>query len=236
MAGSGKGANATTAQTITESNLPSFRSALGQLSNFKYRSNKALAPLTGTTNQTETTDGTYADGQRLRWSPQFYYYNGPFGLFGEYVQVEQDVSRTPTSSTKRHDKLKNDAWQIAASWIITGEDASYGSPTVLHPFNLDTGDIGAWELVARYSELNIDDKAFAPSGGQQSRSYADPTNSISKASAWATGVNWYLNRNLKLALDYEQTSFNGGWTSGSTGIVLDRPTERVLSTRLQIGF
>ena len=236
LAGSGKGANATTAQTITESNLPSFRSALGQLSNFKYRSNKALAPLTGTTNQTETTDGTYADGQRLRWSPQFYYYNGPFGLFGEYVQVEQDVSRTPTSSTKRHDKLKNDAWQIAASWIITGEDASYGSPTVLHPFNLDTGDIGAWELVARYSELNIDDKAFAPSGGQQSRSYADPTNSISKASAWATGVNWYLNRNLKLALDYEQTSFNGGWTSGSTGIVLDRPTERVLSTRLQIGF
>jgi phosphate-selective porin OprO/OprP len=240
LAGSGKGASATSAQSATESNLPSFRSNLGQLSNFKYRSNKALAALTGTTNQTETTDGTYADGQRLRWSPQFYYYYGPFGLFGEYVEVDQDVSRTPSTGGTRHDKIKNDAWQIAANWVITGEDAGYGSPTVLHPFNLDTGDLGAWELVARYSELNVDDKAFAPAGtgtaaAQQARSYADPTSSISKASAWATGVNWYLNRNLKLALDYEQTSFNGGWANAA-GIVLDRPTERVLSTRLQLGF
>ena len=130
--------------------------------------------------------------------------------------------------------------QIAASWIITGEDASYGSPNPSHPFNLDTGDLGAWELVARYSELNVDDNTFIPAGTgntavQQARSYADPTVSISKASAWATGINWYLNRNLKLALDYEQTSFNGGWGNG-TGIVLDRPTERVLSSRLQIAF
>lgn len=231
LSGSGKGSNTTTAQSATESNLPSFRSALGQLSNFKYLSNKALTAVAGVATTAETTDGTYADGQRLRWSPQFYYYNGQFGLFGEYVQVEQNVSRIPTGLAKRHDKLKNDAWQIAANWIITGEDASYGSPTVLHPFNLDTGDLGAWELVARYSELNVDDKAFV---GTKTTSYADPTASISKASAWATGVNWYLNRNLKLALDYEQTSFNDGWTTGA--VKSDRPTERVLSTRLQLGF
>ncbi|ADI28504.1 OprO/OprP family phosphate-selective porin [Methylotenera versatilis] len=219
LAGSGTGVNTTTAQSATESNLPSFRSGLGQLSNFKY-----------TTASAGATNGTYADGQRLRWSPQFYYYNGPFGLFGEYVQVEQDVSRVGNTG-KRHDKLKNDAWQIAASWIITGEDAGYVNPTVLHPFNVDTGDLGAWELVARYSELNIDDKTFA---GTTATSYADPKSSISKASAWATGVNWYLNRNLKLALDYEQTSFNDGWTTGA--VKSDRPTERVLSTRLQLGF
>jgi len=194
--------------TTSDTNLPSFKSDLGQLKNFGYSSN------------------AFADGQRLRWSPQAYYYTGPFGLFAEYVQVEQDVSRAT-----RHDKLKNDAWQIAANWVITGEDAGYGSPTVLHPFNPDTGDLGAWELVARYSELNVDDKAFV---GAAATSYADPKSSISKASAWATGVNWYLNRNLKLALDYEQTSFNDGWTTGA--VKSDRPTERVLSTRLQLGF
>jgi phosphate-selective porin OprO/OprP len=219
LAGSGSGVNATTAQSATESNLPSFRSGLGQLSNFKY-----------TTASAGATNGTYADGQRIRWSPQAYYYNGPFGLFGEYVAVDQDVTRVG-SAGKRHDKLKNDAWQIGASWIITGEDAGYANPTVLHPFNLDTGDLGAWELVARYSELNVDDKAFA---GVATASYADPKSSISKASAWATGVNWYLNRNLKLAVDYEQTSFNDGWTTGA--VKSDRPTERVLSTRLQLGF
>ena len=193
--------------TTADTNLPSFRSSLGQLSNFKYAT------------------GTYADGQRLRWSPQAYYYNGPFGLFGEYVQVEQDITRAAV-----HDKIKNDAWQVAASWIITGEDASYGNPNVLHPFNLDTGDLGAWELVARYSDLNVDDKAFGTSN-----QFADSKSSVSKASAWATGINWYLNRNLKLALDYEQTSFNDGWATASN-VKTDRPTERVISTRLQLGF
>jgi phosphate-selective porin OprO/OprP len=82
--------------------------------------------------------------------------------------------------------------------------------------------------------LNVDEKAFL---GTSANWYADPKASISKASAWAAGINWYLNRNLKLALDYEQTSFNGGWTSTNTSTnVLDRPTERVVSTRLQLGF
>ncbi|HEY3301099.1 MAG TPA: porin [Methylophilaceae bacterium] len=224
----GKNNNGTSAQTANESNLPSFRSALGQLSVFSYRTAAASG-----------TDGTYANGDRLRLSPQFYYYNGPFGLLGEYVSVEQDVSRTSTVNS--NDSLSNDAWQIAASWNITGEDASYGNIVPKNPFNLDAGTWGAWELVARYGELSIDDKAFALQGTgttaqRQARSYADPTKSIKNASAWATGVNWYLNRNTKIALDYEQTSYEGGWTSGSTGIVLDRPTERVLSSRLQLAF
>lgn len=71
---------------------------------------------------------------------------------------------------------------------------------------------------------------------RQGNAYANPTSAIKNASAWATGVNWYLNRNTKIALDYEQTSYEGGWTSGSTGIVLDRPTERVISSRLQLAF
>lgn len=231
LSGSGTGVSATTAQSISESNLPGFRSALGQQSFFKYRTASAGA-----------ANGTYADGQRLRWSPQFYYYNGPFGVLGEYVQVDQDVSRVPTGGAKSSDKLSNDAWQIVASWILTGEDASYANPTPKQPFDIEKGTgWGAWELVARYSELNIDDKAFAGLGSgtaaaKQARSYADPTASAKQASAWALGVNWYLNKNLKWALGYEQTSFDGGWTTGASGIVLDRPTEKVVSSRLQVTF
>lgn len=222
--GSGLGVNATTAQSATESNLPSFRTNLGQLSFFKYRTAAAGA-----------NTGTYADGERIRWSPQFYYYTGPFGLFGEYVQVDQDVSKL-NGAVKSSDKLKNNAWQIVGSWVLTGEDAGYTNPIPKRPFNLTNGTgIGAWELVARYSELNIDDKAFRPIGGLQNRSYADPNSSAKQASAWAAGINWYLNRNLKIALDYEETHFDGGWT-GSTGAIEDRPTEKVVSSRLQIAF
>lgn len=231
FSGSGTGSNSTTAQSISESNLPSFRSNLGQLSFFKYRTAVAGA-----------TNGTYADGERSRWSPQFYYYNGPFGLLGEYVLVNQEVSRRPSAGINRHDKLKNDAWQIVASWVLTGEDAGYSNPDPKRPFDLEKGTgLGAWELAARYSELNIDDKAFSAFGTgtaatQQSRSYADPRASANKASAWAAGINWYLNKNLKLALDYEETRFDGGWTDAAGTAYQDRPTEKVLSGRLQIVF
>lgn len=51
--------------------------------------------------------------------------------------------------------------------------------------------------------------------------------------AWALGLNWYLNRNFKVNLDYENTWFKGG---GSTRLPLDRETERVLFTRFQIAY
>jgi phosphate-selective porin OprO and OprP len=219
----GKNGNGSSAQSSNESNLPTFRSALGQLSVFSYRTAGA-----------GNTDGTYANGARLRLSPQLYYYNGPFGLLSEYVRVEQDISRT-SSGLSSTDTLANDAWQVAVSWILTGEDASYGNVAPKNPFNPDTGALGAWELVARYGELNIDDKAFEAKGGVAARSYANPLTAIRNASAWTAGVNWYLNRNLKLALDYEQTSYDGGWTS-SAGTEANRPTERVLSSRLQFVF
>ncbi len=223
--GSGAGVNATTAQSVSESNLPSFRTNLGQLSFFKYRTAAAGA-----------ATGTFADGERVRWSPQAYYYTGPFGLFGEYVAVDQEVSRT-NGGVKRSNKLKNDAWQIVGSWVLTGEEAGYTNPIPKRPFNFANGTgIGAWEVVARYSELNIDDNAFSPRGGSQANSYADPRASAKQASAWAAGINWYLNRNLKIALDYEETRFDGGWTNAAGTSFEDRPTEKVVSSRLQIAF
>ncbi|HEY7985415.1 MAG TPA: porin, partial [Methylophilaceae bacterium] len=226
--GSGTGVNATTAQSISQSNLPSYKSALGQLSVFNYRTAAAGA-----------TTGTYANGSQVRWSPQAYYYNGPFGILGEYVRVDQDVARDVTG-TNRRDSLSNDAWQVVGSWVITGEDEGYTRPTPKSPFNLNAGGWGAWELVARYTELNIDDKAFAGFGPgtaavRQARSYADPTTAISKASAWAVGLNWYLNKDVKVYLDYEQTSYNGGWTNAA-GAILDRPDDKVLETQLQLTF
>ncbi|GBG12733.1 phosphate-selective porin OprO and OprP [Novimethylophilus kurashikiensis] len=192
----------TYSMTSSQSNLIGYKSALGQLSFFGYR--------TATVSATDTA--TYADGERYRLSPQFTYYNGPFGLMGEYVRVSQEVSLEKNGHW--HGKLDNEAWQVVASWMLTGEDASYKYPKVKSPFDPDKGAWGAWELVARYSELDIDDDAFAPHGSgatRQKRSFADPLKAASKAEAWAVGVNWYLNKTFKLSLDYEDTSFDGGW-------------------------
>jgi phosphate-selective porin OprO/OprP len=49
------------------------------------------------------------------------------------------------------------------------------------------------------------------------------------------GFNWYLNQNLKLVLDYEQTTFEGG-EGGTAALPRDRQDGQVLLSRLQLYF
>ena len=130
--------------------LPSYRSQ-GQLSVFSYRANTA----TGTT----PNNATFANGERLRLAPQFYYYRGSFGFLGEYTQVKQDVSRTVGGVTLS-DTLTNTAWQGQFSWFITGEEESFRGFTPGSTFQPGKPGSGAWELVARIQELDVDDDAF----------------------------------------------------------------------------
>ena len=190
--------------------LPTYRTP-GQSTFFRYR--------TGTT-------PTLADGERIRIAPQFYYYVGSFGLLGEYTEVSQDVART-TASGLRQDSLDTSAWQLAASWFLTGEEAAFRGFKPGSVFSLENGTWGAFELVARYHELSIDDEAF--SGGVDS--FADPAVSARRATAWALGVNWYLNENLKWVLNYERTSFDGAADGGA-----DREDEQAFLTRVALGF
>lgn len=223
-----------------------------------------------------------ADGKRLRIAPQAYYYNGPFGLLAEYARVSQDVSLASggsvaaggagttalsTAQTTRlngsNKTLNNDAWQIAATYLITGEDSSFKSIKPKHDFDLDKGGWGAWELALRYSELNVDSDTFTNASGVLAKqtsadtnaaigdSFADPTFSAKKAQTWTAGVNWYLNSNAKIVLNYEQTSFIGGAGTGlayntatgasngynsTTNKVANRPDERALFARFQVAF
>lgn len=223
-----------------------------------------------------------ADGRRFRFAPQASYYLGPFGLIGEYARVEQDVSKasggsvaaggagttalsTGVTSVLAGSKktLSHDAWQIAATYLLTGEDAAFKGVKPKRDFDLDKAGWGAWELVGRYSEMKLDGDTFKSSTGILAKqtsadatavsgdSYADPTLSASRARTWTVGVNWYLNSNAKIVLNYEQTSFDGGATSGvafnpTTGAsnnynaitnkVADRPDERALLARFQVSF
>jgi phosphate-selective porin OprO/OprP len=91
------------------------------------------------------------------------------------------------------------------------------------PFDPSKGQWGALELAARIHSLGIDDEVFA-------RALADPTRAPSKAQAWAVGLNWYLNRNVKYVLNFEQTRFDGGSASG------DRRKENAVLVRAQVSF
>lgn len=185
-------------------NLPSYKS-IGQQSIFSYRSS------------TNAADAVYADGGRVRVSPQALYYFKSLGVLAEYVQSEQDVNHGGSVES-----LANEAWQVAASIVLTGEDASYKGVNPRKPFAPGQGQWGAVELAARYQELSMDDQAFA--------GYADPKKSVKGTETWGVGVNWYLNRNYKLVANFDHSTFDAGASKG------DRPDEDAVFTRLQVVF
>jgi phosphate-selective porin OprO and OprP len=205
--------------SATNTLLPSYRTP-GQQTAFSYRASAAAAGATPAVN------GTFADGDRIRWSPQFYYYLKNFGVLGEYANVSQDVSRV-VGATTLSDTLDNKAWQLQVSWAITGEEQSFRGIAPGANFEVGKpGARGAWELVARIQELSVDDAAFA--GGASS--FANPLTAVRKAQALGVGVNWYLNQSVRWMLNYERTEFEGGAATG------DRPDEQAIISRVAVAF
>lgn len=188
--------------------LPGAVSA-GQQSFFSYR--------TGTTN-------IVADGDHWRVAPQGYYYWGPLGILGEYVVSSQDVRRN-VGANRSFLAARNTAWQVAVSYVLTGEENSFKGITPRRPLNFrEGGGWGAWELAARVHQLSLDEDLFP--------AFATAA-SAREATSYGIGLNWYLNKNVKLQLNYELTEFDGGSARPGTVSAQD---EHIIFTRAQVAF
>jgi phosphate-selective porin OprO/OprP len=207
-----------------------------------------FAKSAGTANATNAVS-LVANGDHYRVYPQAYWYWGPFGLMGEYVLSSQHLLGQELTSTNNRVRSagiqqNNTAWQAQASYVLTGEDNTFQSVKPRAPFDPVAGNWGALQAVARWSELDVDDKSFAPLDGLNAAKgttarLLDPTRSISHATSWSVGLNWFLNRNFRLMADYEQTYFEGGAGSYTKAGILqlrDRPNEKVFGTRFQLVF
>jgi phosphate-selective porin OprO/OprP len=162
----------------------------------------------------------FAESAHWRLSPQLYYYYGPFGLLGEYVISDQGMRSGATDA-----EIQNTGWELTASWLLTGETATYGAVTPKKPFDPRKGQWGALQLVARYGELSVDGKAFS--------TFADATKSAPEARAISGGLNWYLNKNIRANLSYSYTAFSG-YQGSAAGV--GRQPENVLFSRVQFAF
>lgn len=175
--------------------------------------------------------GVTASGERTRLEPQAYYYWRSFGLLGEYVSDQHSLNRFTTVPTTRlinnTDTFRDDGYMVQGSWLLTGEDASYGWIKPYRPFDPRSGKWGAWELGARISNLSADPRQFK-------LGFANPTVSAKTATEYALGLNWYLSSNIKWQFDYARTFFN--WGAGVKGAGKDRPDESVFESQLQIAF
>ena len=180
--------------------LPSFRTQTLQQPYFSYAT------------------GAVANGRRVRYSPQLFFFRGPFGGWAEYVHTEVPVTRNGVS-----DDIAARAWQVAASWVLTGETATDASAGVRPRaiFDPSTGHWGAFQLAARVHELDVDqtavDLGFAAAGSSR------------KAQSWTVGLNWYLTGNVKYVLNVERTVFDGNRAGA-------RAAENGIAFRTQLNF
>ncbi|HWO99574.1 MAG TPA: porin [Methylococcus sp.] len=202
-----------------------------------------------------------ADGTQYRIYPQGYWIWGPFQLVGEYALSNLDVANQSIiggHTVNKYETNQNDqAWNVTVSYMLTGEenvflrqgirprhpfDPMYGIRPD-RPFNPTEGHWGAFQVAARWTYIDFDDGIFENVGTASKPNYpfADPRNSVSAATTWALGLNWWLNPNVKLMVDYSQTSFDDGAgvfdkKGALTPVVASRETEKVWQTRIQLGF
>ena len=178
--------------------------------------------------------GVTASGLRARLEPQAYYYWRGLGLMAEYAQDEHSLNLFTNKGTNpnkhlinRTDTFTDTGYFAQASYLLTGEDATYGWVKPYHPFDPRNGFWGAWEVAARISNVAAQTRQFQ-------LGFANPSVSAKSATEWAVGVNWYLSHNVKWQFDYANTFFNGG--AGTTAVPKDRPNESVFESQLQIAF
>jgi phosphate-selective porin OprO/OprP len=204
LANLGFGLGASTGNLKGTAAIPGYRSP-GQQTYFTYLSGTA-------------TDATvYTKGRRTRWSPQGYFYAGPFGLLGEFIQERVHVIKGTNAK-----QLEHQAWQVEGEFVLGGKPLFEGVQ-VDAPFQPSKQHWGALELAVRYQAIDFDDATFPI--------FADPNASATAANAFGLALNWHWSRNIKLSFAYDHTRFDGGGAKGA-----DRKTEHVIFERIQGAF
>jgi phosphate-selective porin OprO/OprP len=130
-----------------------------------------------------------------------------FFIGGEYYTF--GIDRDFTAPTGSNDEPEFDGWYVESSYVLIGGPKSFatksssnnyavwGQPRISRPFGWGES-IGALELAVRYStvDLNFNEGvvgAATPDGGVRG----------GEQSIWTFGLNWYLNPNIRVILDYQ---------------------------------
>jgi phosphate-selective porin OprO/OprP len=173
----------------------------------------------------------YTKGPRTRFGLEASWAIGPASVATEYI-VSRDAREG--QGVGNEEQLDNDlpeiegrGWYVAGTWVVTGENRE-GGVNPKRP--LLQGGFGAIEVVARYEYLK-----FASAG-----SPADPPSRSPRAAnvapngdrAWTIGVNWYVNRWVKVRFNVISETLDDpelGPAPGASSL-------RTMVTQFGIGF
>ena len=164
--------------------------------------------------------GVTTAGHRIRLAPQGYYYAGPFGFLAEYGLNEEGFQK---GGIRRNIAFR--AYQVQVTYLVTGEKKGFAAPAPKRSFDpLHGGGWGAVELAVRLGD-------FEAENGVYTYGLVNPDATPRRLHEWTGGVNWYLNRLVRITGDYGVTNFGGGAPNNG-----NKKPEEVFILRLQINF
>ena len=162
---------------------------------------------------TTTYPPTRAQGDRVRAGWDVGWLAGPIKFSAEWGVQSNRLSNWSSASTPvllSQGTPDTQAWMIEAAWLLTGEDATFGRVKPKKDFDPKKKTWGAFELAARYSNLEIAQTMFE-------KGFAAP-GSTDAVDEVTLGLNWYLNKNVKLMFNWEKSMFDTPiWVSPTSG-------------------
>jgi phosphate-selective porin OprO/OprP len=123
---------------------------------------------------------------------------GPLILQGEYFWFNIDRTANTGLPPFGAPNLNFQGGYVQAGYVLTGEThpynpatASYAGIKPAHPFSLDGGGWGAWEVAARASTIDLNNQLGTTTGIAGGRQ-----------TVYTAALNWYVNGNVRFMLDY----------------------------------
>ena len=122
----------------------------------------------------------------------------------DYFSVQRDDGTLATPVSNPHFQ----GYYVQGLWMLTGEQRKYNAvtaafdgPAVAHPFTLNGGGLGAWEVGLRYSDMDLNFDAGAP-GTYVSATSPNSTIRGGNEENFSAALNWYPNTVVRFMLDY----------------------------------
>ncbi len=119
-------------------------------------------------------------------------------LLSEFVQT--------WVSSYDHTNPTFNGFYVTGSWVISGEQRPYDKKVGYSRRVMPTGGTGAWEVVARYSRLDLDDKNIK--GGLLNKLYF--------------GLNWWATQHWRVTLGYGLGTLDKLDLKGTTNSIITR--------------
>jgi phosphate-selective porin OprO/OprP len=148
---------------------------------------------------------------------------GPVSVQGEYHHaIVKRLAHLTDAAPTNGKSLKFHGWHAQAGYVLTGESRAYdfarGTIGGIKP----SDPSGAWELVARYSYVTLNNKEIFGGSGHNA----------------TAGANWYVNNNIRLAFNYIRSNIRPTGVVAGTAAPANGVKRKldILAARVQVVF